>query len=42
LGFYFSVKSNDNGPAQQVEVKTNLLNNGGTSLFLAAKCIFGE
>lgn len=24
LGFYFLVKSNDNGPARQVEVKTNL------------------
>jgi hypothetical protein len=25
LGFYFSVKSNDNEPARQVELKTNLL-----------------
>jgi hypothetical protein len=42
LGFYFLVKSNDNGPARQVEVKTNLLKTIRKLGFRRKNRLFGE
>ena len=42
LGFYFLVKSNDNGPARQVEVKTNLPKSICKLSFSRKNRLFGE